>query len=195
MLIIFSKIDLTLHLEQIYQQQKAPFTFFLTSYILYHKRATYTIQDPLGGPGELGVSVSMCVFTWVSASMHAWAMLRRWGDRWRQGSQLDSSGLSQLISSRARPQTGQQPSPGSSCETAAGEYLSLTLQIERGSESDLTLSDLTPAHTPLVTLGFNWCCMWMLISSAHAHRGVQSAYKHKPLTWLPVRPAWGQHQL
>ena len=79
----------------------------------------------------------MCVFAWVSVSMHAWAILSgEWGGWRRQGSQSEGPGLSQLISSRARPQTGQQQPPGqqSSCESAGGENVSLTLQIESFKE-------------------------------------------------------------
>ncbi len=84
------------------------------------------------GPQQIGVYVSMCVFAWVSVSMHAWAILSGGGVCGRQGSQSEGPGLSQLISSRARPQTGQHQPPGqqSSCETAGGENVSLTLQIE-----------------------------------------------------------------
>ena len=93
---------------------------------LHHPRSSW-------GPHQIGICGSVCVFAWVSVSMHAWAILSG-GDCKRQGSQSEGPGLSQLISRGARPQTGQQqqhqPGQQSSCETAGGENVSLTLQIE-----------------------------------------------------------------
>lgn len=61
---------------------------------LHHLRSSW-------GPQQIGVYLHVCVFSWVSVSMHAWAILS-WGDCRRQGGQSEGPGLSQLISSRGQ---------------------------------------------------------------------------------------------
>ena len=159
----------------------------------------------------------MCVFAWVSVSMHAWAILSgEWGGWRRQGSQSEGPGLSQLISSRARPQTGQQQPPGqqSSCESAGGENVSLTLQIE--SFKELIWGCLASPYLiwpQLIRLLLHYVssgaecgigsCVCVCARARvleHAFEGpsvcvLESGYNVKCLDWMSTRPVWGHHRL
>lgn len=120
------------------------------------------------------------------------------GDCRRQGSQSEGPGLTQLISSRTRPQTAQQqqPSQQSSCEMAGGENVSLTLQIvvQRAYLwlSGLTLSDLTPVHTTpmfhLVQCGSVFVCA---CSCEGQHVCWKPGYNVKCSVWMSTRSVWG----
>lgn len=104
-----------------------------TVFILHHKRATSTISK-----GSMAAGVCVCL-------QHACMSNSEMGGGGRdQAASWRSLGLSQLISSRARPQTGRR----SSREPASEEKVSLMLQRAVQSPylslSALTLSDLTP---------------------------------------------------